>query len=54
MGTVIGFITFYWFENPMLPVTICIVILGNILVASVSGVWLPWMWNIIVTLNNNV
>lgn len=44
-ATVIGFITFYWFENPMLSVTICIAILGNILVASLSGVWVPWILN---------
>jgi magnesium transporter len=42
-ATVIGVITFYWFENPMLSVTICIAILGNILVASLSGVWVPWV-----------
>ena len=44
-ATVIGFITFYWFGSPMLSVTICIAILGNILVASLSGVWVPWMLN---------
>ena len=42
-ATVIGIITFYWFANPMLSVTICIAILGNILVASLSGVWVPWI-----------
>jgi magnesium transporter len=42
-ATVIGIITFFWFENPMLSVTICIAILGNILVASLSGVWVPWV-----------
>jgi|TARA_R110001583_G_scaffold138880_1_gene290611 magnesium transporter len=44
-ATVIGIITFYWFANPMLSVTICIAILGNILVASLSGVWIPWILN---------
>ncbi len=44
-ATVIGFITFYWFENPMLSVTISIAILGNILIASLSGVWVPWLLN---------
>jgi magnesium transporter len=44
-STVIGIITFYWFGNPLLSVTICIAILGNILVASLSGVWVPWLLN---------
>jgi magnesium transporter len=44
-ATVIGCITFFWFDNPMLSVTICIAILGNILVASLSGVWVPWILN---------
>lgn len=44
-ATVIGVITFYWFANPMLSVTICIAILGNIIVASLSGVWIPWILN---------
>ena len=44
-ATVIGFITYYWFENTMLSLTICIAILGNILVASLSGVWVPWLLN---------
>ena len=44
-ATVIGFITLYWFETPMLSVTICIAILGNILIASFSGVWVPWVLN---------
>ena len=44
-SAVIGIITFFWFGNPMLSVTICIAILGNILVASLSGVWVPWMLN---------
>jgi len=42
-ATVIGIITYFWFANPMLSVTICIAILGNILVASLSGVWVPWL-----------
>lgn len=44
-SAVIGVITFFWFGNPMLSVTICIAILGNLLVASLSGVWVPWMLN---------
>jgi magnesium transporter len=44
-ATVIGIITFFWFGNSMLSLTICIAILGNILVASVSGVWVPWILN---------
>ena len=42
---VIGIITYFWFENPMLSFTICIAILGNIIVASLSGVWVPWLLN---------
>lgn len=42
---VIGVITYYWFESPLLAITICIAILGNILVASLSGVWVPWLLN---------
>ena len=44
-SAVIGIITFFWFGNPMLSVTICIAILGNIIVASLSGVWVPWILN---------
>ena len=44
-SAVIGVITFFWFGNPMLSVTICIAILGNIIVASLSGVWVPWILN---------
>ncbi|GHE85571.1 magnesium transporter [Thalassotalea profundi] len=42
---VIGIITYFWFESPMLSFTICIAILGNIIVASLSGVWVPWVLN---------
>ena len=42
-ASVIGLITYVWFDNPMLSLTICIAILGNILVASLSGVWVPWI-----------
>jgi len=35
-ATVIGIITFFWFANPMLSLTICIAILGNIIIASLS------------------
>ncbi|XQW86204.1 magnesium transporter [Thalassotalea piscium] len=42
---VISVITYFWFESPMLSFTICIAILGNIIVASLSGVWVPWMLN---------
>lgn len=44
-ATVIGVITYFWFANPMLSLTICIAILGNIVVASLSGVWVPWLLN---------
>ena len=44
-SAVIGGITFFWFDNAMLSLTICIAILGNILVASLSGVWVPWILN---------
>lgn len=44
-ATVIGVITFYWFDNPMLSLTICVAILGNIIIASLSGVWVPWLLN---------
>ena len=44
-STVIGLITFIWFDNSMLSLTICIAILGNIIVASLSGVWVPWVLN---------
>ena len=44
-ATVIGIITYYWFATPLLSITICIAILGNILVASLSGVWVPWILN---------
>ena len=40
---VIGAITFVWFDNPLLSLTIFISILGNILIASLSGVWVPWI-----------
>ncbi|GAA5136475.1 magnesium transporter [Thalassotalea piscium] len=40
---VIGIITYFWFDSPMLSLTICIAILGNIIVASLSGVWVPWI-----------
>jgi len=42
---VIGAITFFWFDNPLLSLTIFIAILGNILIASLSGVWVPWILN---------
>ena len=44
-ATVIGVITYFWFESSMLSVTICIAILGNIIIASLSGVWVPWLLN---------
>ncbi len=44
-ASVIGITTFYWFDNPMLSLTIYIAILGNILIASLSGVWVPWILN---------
>ncbi|RBW47622.1 magnesium transporter [Psychromonas sp. B3M02] len=42
---VIGAITFVWFDNPLLSLTIFISILGNIVIASLSGVWVPWILN---------
>ncbi|WP_333385239.1 magnesium transporter [Psychromonas arctica] len=42
---VIGAITFIWFDNPLLSLTIFISILGNIVIASLSGVWVPWILN---------
>lgn len=42
---VISLITYLWFDTPMLSLTICIAILGNIIIASLSGVWVPWMLN---------
>ncbi|TMM42528.1 magnesium transporter [Colwellia ponticola] len=44
-STVIGLITFVWFDSTMLSITISLAILGNILVASLSGVWVPWVLN---------
>ena len=40
---VISLITYFWFDSIMLSITIFIAILGNILVASLSGVWVPWI-----------
>ena len=40
---VISLITYFWFDAIMLSITIFIAILGNILVASLSGVWVPWI-----------
>ncbi|MEL0661092.1 magnesium transporter, partial [Psychromonas arctica] len=40
---VLGAITFVWFDNQLLSLTIFISILGNILIASLSGVWVAWM-----------
>ena len=42
-AVVIGAITFVWFDNSLLSLTIFISILGNILIASLSGVWVPWI-----------
>lgn len=42
-AVVIGAITYFWFDNPLLSLTIFIAILGNILIASLSGVWVPWI-----------
>lgn len=42
-ASVIGGITYFWFFNPMLSLTISIAILGNVIVASFSGVWVPWI-----------
>lgn len=40
---VIGIITYIWFDSFLLSLTIFISILGNILIASLSGVWVPWI-----------
>lgn len=40
---VIGIITYIWFDTFLLSLTIFIAILGNILIASLSGVWVPWI-----------
>jgi len=40
---VIGVITYIWFDSFLLSLTIFISILGNILIASLSGVWVPWI-----------
>ncbi len=44
-ASVIAAITYFWFDSILLSVTIFIAILGNILIASLSGVWVPWMLN---------
>ncbi|GLS90300.1 magnesium transporter MgtE [Psychromonas marina] len=40
---VIGVITYLWFDTFLLSLTIFIAILGNIVIASLSGVWVPWV-----------
>ncbi|MGB5446702.1 MAG: magnesium transporter [Psychromonas sp.] len=42
-ATVIAGITYLWFSNPLLSLAIFISILGNIVIASLSGVWVPWL-----------
>jgi magnesium transporter len=42
-ASVIAYITYFWFETPLLSVAIFIAILGNIIIASLSGVWVPWL-----------
>jgi len=42
-ASIIGIITYIWFDNFLLSLTIFIAILGNILIASLSGVWVPWL-----------
>jgi magnesium transporter len=40
---VIGVITYAWFDTFLLSLTIFIAILGNIVIASLAGVWVPWV-----------
>ncbi|WP_354623400.1 magnesium transporter [Psychromonas sp. MME2] len=40
---VIGIITYLWFDQFLLSLTIFLAILGNIIIASLSGVWVPWV-----------
>jgi len=42
-ASVIASLTYLWFENPLLSLAIFIAILGNIIIASFSGVWVPWL-----------
>lgn len=42
-ATVISYITYVWFQVPLLSLTIFVAILGNIVIASLSGVWVPWL-----------
>jgi len=42
-AVVIGLITYLWFDSFLLSLTIFIAILGNIVVASLAGVWVPWV-----------
>ena len=44
-ASVIAVITYFWFDNILLSLTIMIAILGNILIASLAGVWVPWVLN---------
>lgn len=41
-ASVIGTIIYFWFDTVLLSVTIFIAILGNIIIASLAGVWVPW------------
>ncbi|MDP4984670.1 magnesium transporter [Pseudoalteromonas tunicata] len=40
---VIGAITYLWFNDGMLSLTITVAILLNLVAASLSGVWIPWV-----------
>lgn len=42
-ASVIASLTYFWFVNPLLSLAIFIAILGNIIIASFSGVWVPWL-----------
>jgi magnesium transporter len=42
-ASIIGAITYLWFGMFLLSLTIFIAILGNIIIASLSGVWVPWI-----------
>ncbi|MFT6985042.1 MAG: magnesium transporter [Psychromonas sp.] len=42
-ASVIATLTYLWFANPLLSLAIFFAILGNIIIASFSGVWVPWL-----------
>jgi magnesium transporter len=42
-ASIIALITYLWFASSLLSLAIFIAILGNIMIASLSGVWVPWI-----------